>query len=360
MNATQRDQKPLTFYDMTKAYNGYTLYAPAGGDDVWLIDMKGRFIHNWKLPYLTTGHGVLLPNGNLLFVAKVTWGPLAEFDGARGELLEIAWDGKVVWKYEDLYMHDDFHRMRNGHTIVARWVPTPTGIATKVKGGLVGTEREGTMWSDCFREINPRGKVLWEWLGYEHLDPEVDIICPLCPRSEWTQANSVVALPDGNILASFVRTNTVVIIDKVTGNIKWRWGSEDVGHQHNASITDSGNVLIFDSGTHSRGIEVGYSRLLEVNTTTDEAFWEFSQDPPASFYAPCMGNCQRLANGNTLICEGDTGRIFEITSRGNIVWEFINPFYHSSAVYGRNNMLFRAYRYGYDYMGLRGKFSLVG
>ena len=31
-------------------------------------------------------------------------------------------------------------------------------------------------------------------------------------------------------------------------------------------------------------------------------------------------------HGNTLICEGSNGRIFEVTPAGEIVWEYVNPF----------------------------------
>ena len=34
-----------------------------------------------------------------------------------------------------------------------------------------------------------------------------------------------------------------------------------------------------------------------------------------------------LLNGNTLICEGATGRIFEVTVSGEIAWEYISPVY---------------------------------
>ena len=354
MNVEQKGIHLVTHYNKIKAYAGYTLFAPAGGDDAYLIDMKGQFVHNWKLPTQGIGHGVLLPNGNLLFAAKSQSGQGPELEGARGELLEIAWNGVVVWRYEDPYMHDDFYRMRNGHTMIIRWVQTPGDIASKVKGGLQGTEQEGVMWCDSLREINPRGRVLWEWCGYEHLDPEVDVICPLCSRSEWAHASSCVVLPNGNILASFRRINTVTIIDKSSGTIQWRWGSGELGHQHDASVTEDRNILVFDSGVHVPWVEMGYSQLREIDIKNNKEVWEFRHDPWVDFYAPCMGNCQRLPNRNTLICQGDTGRIFEITPQGETVWEFINPFYNSSAVYGRNNMLVRAYRYGYDYSGLKG------
>ena len=72
-----------------------------------------------------------------------------------------------------------------------------------------------------------------------------------------------------------------------------------------------------------------------------------------AFYSAYMSSCQRLPNDNTLICEAQTGRIFEITKMGSIVWEFVNPFpslYHPA--YGHNRVIPKAYRYGPDYQGL--------
>ena len=42
-------------------------------------------------------------------------------------------------------------------------------------------------------------------------------------------------------------------------------------------------------------------------------------------YSATCGTAQRLANGNTLITESDSGRAFEVTREGEIVWEFWNP-----------------------------------
>jgi hypothetical protein len=35
-----------------------------------------------------------------------------------------------------------------------------------------------------------------------------------------------------------------------------------------------------------------------------------------------MSGMQRLPNGNTLICEADPGRVFEVTPAGKVVWEY--------------------------------------
>jgi hypothetical protein len=60
-----------------------------------------------------------------------------------------------------------------------------------------------------------------------------------------------------------------------------------------------------------------------------------------------------LTNGNTLITEGNYGRIFEVTPERQVVWEYVNPYFgpqqvtsdRSPAVRGEQNAVFRAFRY---------------
>jgi hypothetical protein len=52
-----------------------------------------------------------------------------------------------------------------------------------------------------------------------------------------------------------------------------------------------------------------------------------------------------LWSGNTLICEGQWGRIFEVTPGGDIVWEYVSPFMGPDDNGDPSNEIFRAYRY---------------
>ena len=45
--------------------------------------------------------------------------------------------------------------------------------------------------------------------------------------------------------------------------------------------------------------------------------------PP--FYTELGGKHQRLPNGNRLITESNTGRVFEVDESGKTVWSWINP-----------------------------------
>ncbi len=357
MNYARTVQQGVTYYDRNKAYAGYTLFTPGFGyGDVWLIDMTGRFVHHWRMPYPPGAFGRLLPNGNLLYLCRITGGPLDDFGGSAAKLLEVDWNGNTVWQYDDVYLSHDFCRMKNGNTMVIRWVAMPAEITKKVTGGLCGTEREGVMWSDALREITPEGKVVWEWIGYEHMDPDMDIICPLCGRARWANANSVFVLDNGDVLLSQRFTNTLIIIDKKTGDIKWRWGQGEVAHPHDAQVLGNGNILAFDNGMHRNCVhdfQATRSRIVEVNPETKEIVWEYEDEVPMNFYSFACSGCQRLPNGNTLICEAMMGRIFEVTASGETVWEYVVPFYYKHPHLGRANFIFRAYRYGLDSEALK-------
>jgi len=98
-----------------------------------------------------------------------------------------------------------------------------------------------------------------------------------------------------------------------------------------------------------------------------EIVWEYSgltigyaesHSLPHSFFSGSISSAQRLPNGNTLICEGDDGRIFEVTAQHEIVWEYIFPIYDWPGLgWGQKvqppkmtNMVYRAYRVPYDYV----------
>lgn len=353
--------KGITFYDTSRVYSGLTLLIPVSGTGIWLIDMLGEFVHYWDIGHKPSYYGELLPNGNVLAGGKVDNGPLADLEGAGGILLELDWKGNVVWQYQDPYLHHGFYRMKNGNTLVLKWVEVPEEIAREVQGGGIGTEREGIMWGDAIQEITGEGKIAWQWIGHEHLDPKIDTTCLICPRSTWTHANAVVELPDGDILTCFMKNGTIAIIDKKTGSIKWRWGTTELEHPHSPVAMDNGNILIFNNGLHGRNgvISRGRSQILEIDPNTRKIVWSF-QSKEADFYSSTMSSCQRLPNGNTFICEGTWGRLFEVTLTGDLVWEYVNnlPSYEPSPIKSKSCPVYCAYRYGMDYSGLRGPLSM--
>lgn len=130
------------------------------------------------------------------------------------------------------------------------------------------------------------------------------------------------------------------MIDKKTADLVWTWGEDILGHQHDVQMIDpglpgEGNVLIMDNGFGSKFLDTAVSTVFEVDPKTNKIVWYFYGVDPrrGSFRSWHLSGCQRLPNGNTLITEGETGRIFEVTPEKEIVWEYINP---------TNNDIFKA------------------
>ena len=57
----------------------------------------------------------------------------------------------------------------------------------------------------------------------------------------------------------------------------------------------------------------------------DKAVWSYAAPKKTDFYAPFISGAQRLPNGDTLICSGTNGTVFEVTPKDEIVWKYVNP-----------------------------------
>ena len=90
-----------------------------------------------------------------------------------------------------------------------------------------------------------------------------------------------------------------------------------------------------------------FSRVIEVNPATNEIVWKYQEAREFNFFSPRISNAVRLPNGNTLINEGSFGRFFEVTREGDVVWEYVNPYFGppTQAVKLQQNNVFRIYRY---------------
>jgi hypothetical protein len=125
-----------------------------------------------------------------------------------------------------------------------------------------------------------------------------------------------------------------------------------MSHQHDPTITQDGTLLVFDNGT--KHPPIARSRVVEVDMKTDQIIWQYVPSPVFSMLSLHIAGAERLANGNTLICEGESGRVFEVTRNCEICWEWNSPFvYNFKGV--QAVMLFRAHRYAPDGPELQGR-----
>lgn len=344
-----------TYLDREKAFHGVTVYTTFGAERTNLIDMEGNVVHTWSPPApLKPYYGFMRDNGNLSLrcqSGEEKW----QYGGASATIVELDWESNVIWRYNNPVIHHDHEILRNGNTMVIGWEPLATEVSAKIKGGSVAPgEEDHEVLSDYLQELDPDGSTVWEWHGSEHLDPAQEIICPFEGRHEWTHCNGVTELRNGNLLLSFRQTSTILIIEKITGNVIWRFGPGEFSHQHNPTQLENGNFLVFDNGEHRiRGSS--HSRVVELNPETSEIVWQYRGDPPLSLFSTGISGAQRLPNNNTLICDGRTGRLVEVTTEGEIVWEFMNPESFPWRGDQRNRTIFRAHRYALNGPEVRGR-----
>jgi hypothetical protein len=339
----------LTALDKEHVCPGYILYTPLfSPGTAYLIDREGREVHRWDLPYPPGMYGYLLPNGNLFYMGKVrdeTWDRFPMWRWIKGGvLLEVDWTGRIVWEHVDPNHHHDARRTAAGGAIYLTIERVPADIATNVRGGLPGSDRDG-MWADGIVEVDAAGRRIWEWHALEHLDPETDRLPANASRREWSHANSIVPLPDERVLVSFRNISTLAIIDKRTGGFVWKLGPGVLAQQHDPNLLPNGHILVFDNGIYRPQAELPFSRVIEIDPQTNDIVWQYRDNPPYNFFSPLMSGTCRLPNGNTLITEGAFGRLFEITPAGEVVWEYINPHFPPALDGLPDNSVFRASHY---------------
>jgi hypothetical protein len=255
----------------------------------------------------------------------------------------------VLWEVNRADHHHDGRLLKNGNIVLICASELPNDLAKRVRGGRPGTEApEGRMWADSVIELTTAGRVVWEWHAWEHLDPERDGLTALQDeRSEWTHANAVFEQPDGDLLVSFRNISTLVRIDRRSGAIAWKLGAPPLAGQHCPTLLANGHILLYDNGPHRLDESFPFSRVLEIDPATRAIVWKYQETRPFNFFSPRISSAQRLPNGNTLVNEGNFGRMFEVTADGEVVWEYVNPYFGPSTAVAKlqQNSVFRAYRY---------------
>ena len=330
-------------WDEDHATPGYTLFSPLHCRSTFLIGLRGEVMHQWDHPLINGSYGYLLENGNLLWSGRLVEGP--QHMGGRGGLLrEYDWNGRVLWEHRHVGQHHDFRRLPKGNTIFLAWEVVPPEIERRVPGGLPNTPHaDGCMYGDCIFEISPDGELVWEWRACRNMEVENYPISPSQYRDEFAHANAISPLPNGDILISFRRLNTIGLIDRQTRKLKWEHRDDSWGMQHDCAPLANGNITLFANGCNIATNP--FSRVIEFNTRTSQTVWEYRGRPRCTFFSPHISGAQRLASGNTLICEGQWGRIFEVTPGCSIVWEYVSPFMGPDRDGDPSNEIFRAYRY---------------
>ena len=270
-----------------------------------LLDMNGNIVHMWPT-VRAVARARLNREGRLLVLAR----------GNRVE--EYDWDGNLTWYFElprrDLTHHDLIQLANDNYLVLAVDQKTHRNYLT---------------------EVDHRRTVVWQWWAQHHLadhpgwdpaslDPaHLNSINEL-PPNRWFDAGDDRFRP-GNILVSARNLNTIFVIDRSSGEIVWRY-SDGLDSQHEAKMVEKGRlgaglITVFNNGFNNL-FAYRRSSVEAINPIKKVTEWKYSSD---YFFSGTGGTACRLEGGTTLVNSTYGHRIFEIDSRGEILWEMIPP-----------------------------------
>jgi len=400
-----------TIYEPARAWNGYTVLSPLQTQAVLVIDMNGNVVKRWEgLNNSAGGPARVLPGG-ILISASGARPPNQEslelvqqdFDGkviwqfSHNEQIKTR-EGSTIWSARQ---HHDWQR----ESLPAGYyspesAPVVEGTSTLI---LTHTNRlqprvaDVMLEDDRLVEVSWKGDVLWEWVASDHIDelgfaPDARKAIKAAQSFnkargsfDWLHINSAhfvgpnrwfdqgdMRFAPNNVIISSREASLLAIVGR-DGKIVWRLGPDfseskelrairQIIGQHHAHIIPkglpgAGNLLVFDNGGSS-----GYgfaspiapdgvgafarstSRVVEINPVTLELVWSYTNP---RFFSTNISSAQRLPNGNTLITAGAGGRMFEVTTQGAIVWEYMYPLFSGA---NASNAVYRAYRIPYGWI----------
>ena len=180
------------------------------------------------------------------------------------------------------------------------------------------------------------------------------------PGNNWNHTNSMIYDEFFNLLIfSCRRQSRVVAMDYGTPNIRWQVGDNSIegfgpggtsgpwpsganllgdnffSWQHAPERQPNGNLLVYDNGNFTQpydpmNVLAGrQTRVVEiefddpVNPTDANIVWSYNcvmEDGTTPAFENFVGDSDRLANGNTLICNGFNANLQEVDANGNLVW----------------------------------------
>jgi hypothetical protein len=290
----------------------------------------------------------MLDNGDLLIIKE------------HKDLIRVTWHSKPVWRIKLAAHHDMAVTDQDLLYVIVRKLENHRGLK---------------VWFDNIVHLTDQGQELGRWSTFDALDqlqrgmntdsfldtvldsietgwtPESELLkgvrkavdMPKVHKVDYFHMNTINLLPEnsaadsdprfqrGNFLVCFRNVNQIAVLDRITYEVLWAWGEGQLEWPHHPTMLENGHILIFDNGVNRE-----YSRVVELDVLDEAIVWEYKSDPPEDFYSFGRGSAQRLPNGNTLICESDRGRAFEVTPDKELAWAWLNPAFrhdHREGVY---------------------------
>ena len=343
--------------------------------------------------------------------------------GTGGKVERWSWDGELMWFIDwaddEHHHHHDIEMLPNGNILLISWEGHSYEEALEM--GKNTNQVGNPVWCCQIVEIEPTGSeggnVVWSWSAWDHMVQDTDPNKPNYgvisdhPRkfninytngngpnqgagnSDWMHCNSVDYNSElDQIMISSAKFCEYWIIDHAltteeaateAGDLLYRWGNPEaydrgtsadqkLFHQHDAHWMDGG-IMLYNNGKNRPEGDYSTVEVFELPQMADGVYpinpgqsfmptsnsWQYPQEFDPEFYSQNISGASRLPNGNTLICEGGSGHLFEVRPDEEVVWSYISPITsYGPTTQGAdpgNTSVFRTYKYAPDYPAFVGR-----
>lgn len=273
-------------------------------------------------------HMQLQPSGYLNFTERIG-------TSSNTSILDSAYNIMYRVPMQNGFKNDrhDFIHAADGEFILIGSAPEEMDMSTLVEGGNPAANVKWGM----VQVQSAQKEVLLDWNSSDYFDIEDTYVALNTDDIDNVHTNGLELDLDGNILLSSRNMNEITKIDRITGEVIWRWGgkknqftfsskADTFAYSHDIRVLKNGNYTVFDNGsshdpTFSRAIEY----KLDTDNMTATKVWEFIGDP--TVFSAVKGSTQRLDNGNTIIGYGSLSMpgLREVTPNGEIALQINYP-----------------------------------
>ena len=317
----------VTFHAEGRAAPGLNLVVSGHAAEAYLMSLDGEVRHRWARSFEDTWPG---RKGNR--TRSGSWrrahvledgGLLAVFTSLG--LVRLDRDSNLVWAWEGRAHHDldvgpdgsIYVLTRKASLIPAHHPSDPVLEDFVTRFSADGTELETVSIRDCLARSEFASELDAIRVGGDVF--HTNSVQLLDDRGAALGPAGAAAFPEGGVLVSVRQLDLLAALDLERRTVTWaRRGSWR--RQHEPTLLPGGTMLVFDNLSVPRR-----SGVLEFDPLTGEQLWLYRAAVDDAFFTSGAGTCQRLANGNTLICASNAGRAFEVSPQREVVWEWKTP-----------------------------------
>lgn len=231
-------------------------------------------------------------------------------------------DGTVVGEVPGVKMHHDVDLLSDGRALCVIYDPFTSPEGTAIASETIGIVNLST------------GTVDWSWRLRDHLplpDPAFILKEPttLDLGHDWSHLNAVTLdEANGKLYANFLSFQQWFQIDVATGEIDWilgrdgDFGQDVYGGVHEPQILDATTILVMENKKPGPPVRSVAKKIqYDPVARTAQIVWTYVDEPP--YVSPAGGSAIQLADGDVLITDAASGRIYEVTQAGTKKWEMI-------------------------------------